>query len=197
MMRRYIFATTPNPPLCAHDASAEFFPERGRPARLAGPVVLSVACGMIRFGYKLLRWELIGLAGAVVISVTGGCGKPLPSHREVLSAKVSMALDRFAHQTIGRESTGHPAWMAHVVAVDLDQDGLMDAVAVESQDYEVLWLRQVSAGVFEERVVGVDLRAPVQVHPADMDEDGDLDLIVSSMGEVYPNNDRIGTLHIL
>jgi len=41
------------------------------------------------------------------------------------------------------------------------------------------------------------MSAPVHVEAADMDLDGDLDLIVSSMGVVFPNNDRIGTVFIL
>ncbi len=129
-----------------------------------------------------------------------GCGKPAAKAPPIsLPARsaVQSDLDRFTHRAIGRANTGHHPWVAHVVAVDLDGDGRLDAVAAEAQDHEVLWLRQTSPGEFEERVLADGLSAPVQVHPADMDEDGDLDLIVSSMGEVYPNNDRIGTLTIL
>jgi hypothetical protein len=41
------------------------------------------------------------------------------------------------------------------------------------------------------------MRAPVHVEAADIDGDGDLDLLVASMSVVFPNNDRIGTVFIL
>jgi hypothetical protein len=90
-----------------------------------------------------------------------------------------------------------PPWIAHVAAVDLDRDGLLDVVACEALENQIVWVRQVKRGVFEERVVGTGLKAPVHVEAADMDGDGDLDLLVASMGYVFPNNDRIGTLFLL
>jgi hypothetical protein len=81
--------------------------------------------------------------------------------------------------------------------VDLDMDGLMDALACEAKHNEVIWLRQVSPGIFEEITIGTEMRAPVHVEAEDMDADGDLDVIVSSMSEVFPNNDRIGAIFIL
>jgi hypothetical protein len=41
------------------------------------------------------------------------------------------------------------------------------------------------------------MRAPVHVEAVDIDGDGDSDLLVSSMGEVFPNNDKIGSVIIL
>ena len=42
-----------------------------------------------------------------------------------------------------------------------------------------------------------DLKSPVHAETADMDGDGDIDVLVSSMGFVFPNNDRIGFLYAL
>lgn len=153
---------------------------------------------MVRLA-TVFRRQCAGWLGPALAMALGGvgCSPPPPPPRVAMTPKVQLDLNRFTHHAIGRETTGHYPWVAHVVAVDLDQDGLLDALAAEAQDHEILWLRQTAPGQFEEMVVGRDLRAPVQVHPADLDGDGDLDLIVSSMGEVYPNNDRIGTLFIL
>ena len=90
-----------------------------------------------------------------------------------------------------------PPWIAHVLPVDLDHDGLMDFVVCESRQNKLLWLHQTHPGVFEESVLADNLRAPVHVDAADMDGDGDLDLIVSSMGVIFPDNDKIGTVYIL
>lgn len=140
-----------------------------------------------------------GLVGVLlVIGALAGCGRPPPPPPPFTFAEAPrLDLDRLQSRVIGRETTGHHPWLAHAVAVDLDADGLMDVLAAEAQDHEVLWLRQTAPGEFTEIVLARDLRAPVQVHAADLDDDGDLDLIVSSMGEVYPNNDRIGSLHVL
>ncbi len=73
----------------------------------------------------------------------------------------------------------------------------MDILACEANENKVLWLRRQPSGVFEEIEIATQLTAPVQVVPADMDKDGDIDLLVSCMGAVFPNNDKIGTLVIL
>jgi hypothetical protein len=99
-------------------------------------------------------------------------------------------------QAIGAP-VGQPPWIAHVVAVDLDQDGKLDLLFCEAKENKIGWLRQTSPGVFQETTLATDMKAPVHVEAADMDGDGDLDLIVSSMSVVFPNNDRIGTVFIL
>ena len=102
----------------------------------------------------------------------------------------------FAAQPIGG-AIGRPPWIANVTADDLDRDGLTDILFCEAQDNEVRWLRQTSPGVFEEKLIATGMKAPVHVEAADMDGDGDLDILVASMSVVFPNNDRIGTVFIL
>ena len=92
---------------------------------------------------------------------------------------------------------GDQPWIAHLRAVDLDQDALMDAVFCEAKYNQVIWLRQTAPGIYEEIIIGEDMRAPVHVEAEDMDGDGDLDVIVSSMSMVFPNNARIGAVFIL
>jgi hypothetical protein len=148
-----------------------------------------------------LRWRhqrlcLLVLIGIVAMAGTG-CSDAPPPVRPAAAPALEEQLDRFTPQPIGRLNTGHHPWVSNLIAVDLDRDGLMDVVACEGQDHEVLWLRQLPGGRFEERVLATDLRGPVHTAAVDLDGDGDLDLLVASMGELFPNNDRIGTLFVL
>ncbi len=90
-----------------------------------------------------------------------------------------------------------PPWIAHVRAVDLDQDGRMDILACEAKENKLIWLRQTAPGKFEEITLADGLPGVVHVEAADMTGSGHLDIILSIMGEVFPNNDRIGSIVIL
>ncbi len=133
-------------------------------------------------------------AGLALAALLAGCApeeRPVPRQTGPVED-----LARFHPVTIGR-APDQPPWIAHLIAVDLDRDGLMDIVFCEARDNTIGWLRQESPGVFTERRLAEKMSAPVHVEAADMDGDGDLDLIVASMGVVFPNNDRIGTVFIL
>ena len=136
----------------------------------------------------------------VSILITGGCQRDgdtsRPASSNAAPAQKPTPSLRLRPDPIGAP-IGRPPWIAHVAAVDLDHDGLLDVVACEALENQVVWIRQVKRGIFEERVVGTGLKAPVHVEAADIDGDGDLDLLVASMGYVFPNNDRIGTLFVL
>jgi hypothetical protein len=99
-------------------------------------------------------------------------------------------------QDVGNPITDHP-WIAHVRAVDLDRDGLMDILACEARDNQLLWIRQTAPGKFEEHVIASNLPGIVHVEAADMTGSGHLDLLVSCMGVVFPDNDKIGSIIIL
>jgi hypothetical protein len=139
-------------------------------------------------------------AAIAALAAVSGCGRPEAGiTRPVTTSKktpVALALSYLKPQAIGATFT-QPPWIAHLTAVDLDQDGLLDVVFCEAQENKLIWLRQSSPGIFQEIVLATNLRAPVHVEAADMDGDGDLDLIVSSMGVVFPDNDKIGTVFIL
>ena len=87
--------------------------------------------------------------------------------------------------------------VAHVTIVDLDQDGLADIVACDVLENRVVWLRQAPRGTFTESAVGTEVRAPAHAEAVDIDRDGDLDLLVASLGVMFPSNARIGSVVVL
>ncbi len=135
--------------------------------------------------------------------LAGACSKPPPQRTGNATTRPPganapiEAIGTYIPREIGtpREL---PPWIAHLKVTDLDRDGLDDIIFCEAQDNEVIWIRQTAPGQFApEATLASDLSGPVHVEPADMDGDGDTDLLVSSMGVVFPNNDRIGTAFIL
>lgn len=142
---------------------------------------------------------LLGTA-AIAALLLPGCGprpaQPAGGRPAPARATIREDLAYLQPRPVGTDST-RPPWIAHLVPVDLDRDGRLDLLLCEAQDSQISWLRQTAPGVFVETVLARDLRAPVHVEAADMDGDGDLDILVGSMGAVFPNNDRIGTVFIL
>lgn len=141
------------------------------------------------------------LAAMAVLPLLAGCGpEPKVAANPAAQARARATADKYLGylqpQPIG-SAVDQPPWIAQVMPVDLDRDGRMDLVFTESRQNKLCWLRQNSTGGFDEQVLGENLRAPVHVDAADMDGDGDLDLVVASMGVVFPDNDKIGTVYIL
>lgn len=81
--------------------------------------------------------------------------------------------------------------------VDLDGDGLLDVLYCEAQKNTVRWIRQSPRGVFTEQIIGTGIPGPAHVSAADLNGSGRLDVLVASMGQISPNNDRIGAVVVL
>lgn len=143
------------------------------------------------------HWFNFGCWAAAAGLIMGGCRRSeSPVSRLGVAAAAVEDLDLLKSNPVGAAIEGHP-WIAHAIAVDLDHDGLMDIVACDTKANAVVWVRQTKRGVFEESVLAADLNAPVHVEAIDIDGDGDLDLLVACMGEVFPNNAKIGSVVIL
>ena len=105
-------------------------------------------------------------------------------------------IDFLAPTPIGNKFT-EPPLISHVLAVDLDKDGLLDVVVCDCKNNSVSWIRQYPQGTFTETVLASDLIAPAHVQAIDFDHDGDLDLMVAVLGLLFPSNDKIGSVVVL
>jgi hypothetical protein len=105
-------------------------------------------------------------------------------------------IDFLTPAPIGFPSTGPPR-IGSLEIVDLDQDGLQDVLVADMLANRVGWIRQFPAGVYTEQWISPVLPAPAHVSAADIDKDGDLDVLVACMGKVFPSNDKIGSVVIL
>jgi hypothetical protein len=86
--------------------------------------------------------------------------------------------------------------IANVSIVDLDRDGLPDVLVCDAGRRRLTWIRQFPKGEYAEHLIA-ELRAPGHVEPIDHDGDGDLDLLVADLGELFPSNQRIGSVIVL
>ena len=111
-------------------------------------------------------------------------------------AKHGARIDFLSPSTIGFPATDPPR-IASLEIVDLDHDGLPDVLVADMLANRVGWIRQFPAGVYTEKWISGPLPAPAHVSPVDIDTDGDLDILVACMGQLFPNNDKIGSVVIL
>ncbi|MDP6480135.1 MAG: FG-GAP-like repeat-containing protein [Phycisphaerales bacterium] len=95
------------------------------------------------------------------------------------------------------EPDGRHPLIAHVKICDLDEDGRNDLLSCDVNLGRVIWLQQQTDGTFAEQSIGESIAAPVHAEPADVDGDGDLDVLVASMGVMLPSNQDIGKVIVL
>jgi hypothetical protein len=153
--------------------------------------------GRARAAWRQLGSHGQALALALLVLAATGCNRGERSRAKgpELSATAPAAVG-YEPYPVGRPAEGRP-WIAHVNAVDLDRDGLLDILVSDTAANEVTWIRQVTRGDFREVTIAAEIPAPVRAEVADVDGDGDLDVLVASMGQVFPNNEKIGAVFFL
>lgn len=102
----------------------------------------------------------------------------------------------FEKLSVGKISPEERPQVTSVKFVDLDGDGREnEAVVTDNVFGAVSWLQQTDTG-WKETILA-KIPSPVNTTPFDYDGDGDIDLAVSAMGYMHPNDDLIGEFHLL
>jgi len=153
------------------------------PRTVAVICALVVAAGAARIGVRLLRNPAPETAAAAGPAASA---RPAFAKLEYVPTPIGAPVSEF----------GRPI-VTNVEIVDLDGDGLADVLYCEGQQNTVRWIRQAPRGVFTEQIIGEDIRGPAHVWAADLNGSGRLDVLVASMGQITPNNDRIGAVVVL
>ena len=99
-------------------------------------------------------------------------------------------------QPVGNGIEANPM-ISHLSATDINSDGLQDVIIADAQFNCISLLVQNAGLQFREIKVASDIIAPSHVQAFDFDKDGDLDILVSVLGMIFPNNDKIGAVVLL
>ncbi|HEY3757495.1 MAG TPA: VCBS repeat-containing protein [Opitutaceae bacterium] len=119
---------------------------------------------------------------------------PSPAAAPSTAAPSAPPVLAYEPQPIGDPVHGHP-WIAYLCAADLEGTGLPGVLVCDAQANQLRWIRQYPKGVYTEQTIG-DVLAPAHVQAYDVYHHGRLDLLVASMGQIFPDNDRIGSVII-
>jgi len=92
----------------------------------------------------------------------------------------------FSYETIGGEHHSQPA-IRNVQLLDLDNDSQLDILACDARLHEVLLYQRTTAGSWEGSLIADRVVAPANATVVDLDTDGDPDLVVSALGDLYPS----------
>ncbi|MBL8851333.1 MAG: VCBS repeat-containing protein, partial [Planctomycetaceae bacterium] len=159
----------------------ESLPERKRQSRQM-TAALSLLAVAIPFAAWLLLPRVPAL-GRVIAPESGGTRFP----------ESTLTLQQV---TIG-PGPGVAPQITHVQVIDFDEDGANDIIACDAQRSSVLWYRRTANGAWEERVLGRDLVVPAHATVADIDRDGDRDVLVAILGNIWPDDGAVGRLILL
>ena len=134
--------------------------------------------------------------GKVVERLMNKTGDKNVASGDSASLLVGEKIDFLDQMPIGDKFT-EPPLISHVLATDLDGDGLMDVIVCDCKNNTVSWIRQYPLGTYTEKILAKDLIAPAHVQIIDFDKDGDKDIMVGVLGMLFPNNDKIGSVVVL
>jgi len=110
-----------------------------------------------------------------------GQGSAFPSSR--------LPLDPMA---VGAPARDQPL-ITNVKIVDLDGDGRQDVLACDAVLGRVVWYQRSTSGQWSEHLLGdCDLDAPCHATVIDLDQDGDRDILVAVLGNIFPTDDSVG-----
>jgi hypothetical protein len=98
---------------------------------------------------------------------------------------------KFTKVAVGR-NPGTPPRVTNTRILDFDGDGRNEILVCDSRYDCVSVCRRATDGTWSEDVLARDVIAPAHAIVEDLDGDGDRDVVVAELGQLAPNDERIG-----
>lgn len=98
-------------------------------------------------------------------------------------------------QNLGQPVRGLPL-ITNVQICDLDGDGRNEVLAADALANQILCMKRQDDGSWQETVLIEDVSVPAHITVVDIDGDGDLDIIVSVLGNIMPDDGLIGRVEL-
>jgi len=89
-----------------------------------------------------------------------------------------------------------PPLIGNVMLDDLDGNGWLDVLVSDVDLGALTWIHAVGPGMWTETMLA-EVVAPARIDVADLDGDGDRDIVVASLGGIVPTEDQIGSVVVL
>ncbi len=103
---------------------------------------------------------------------------------------------QFQKTSVGAFTSQERPEITGVHLIDIDGEGRSSDLIVTDNILGAVTLVHFANGTTTEQIIA-KIPAPVNVDPIDYDNDGDLDLAVSAMGEMHPVDKLVGEFHLL
>ncbi len=147
---------------------------------------------------KLHLFVLAALAIAIPIGAYYGLRhvpllRTLPEPTATIGSRYLPTPIQFERREIGPAPILHPL-MTNVQVLDFDGDGRQDILACDGRRQCVVLCSRDEAGAWTERILAEDIFAPAHATVVDLDQDGRLDILISVLGDMFPNDEVIGEL---
>ncbi len=102
---------------------------------------------------------------------------------------------KFKQFHVGGDPTGLPK-MTNVQVVDFNKDGKNDILACDASQNLVSLLTLNAKGNWDEKILAHHIPAPAHATVVDIDNDGDMDFVVSVLGNLMPDGRVIGRVEL-
>jgi len=109
------------------------------------------------------------------------------------ASKFTPSKHQFEASSIGPDRNTPPI-ITNVQVVDFNNDQLTDVVVCDARKNQVLWYEQTPDGKWQEHLAADRLVAPAHATVVDLDGDNDLDIVVSVLGNIWPDDTDVGRL---
>ncbi len=102
---------------------------------------------------------------------------------------------KFSRVQVGPEFGGYPV-ITNIQIFNFDGEGTNEIIACDASNNSISLFSLLPDKTWKEQVIISDVAVPGHTTPVDIDQDGDIDIIVSILGNIMPDDGIIGRVEL-